>query len=343
LGIRGIDISEHQRLMDVERVVRENNIDFVFVRTNYGANHDDLWFTSHCDAAERAGAIVVPYVYILASDIRGSIDDCERIIGGRYKVVIVDWEDGSGGGNELRQAHELLWERGFSTPFVYDPKWYWESVKSPDLSWMQGQVKGHWKSWYYDRLARTFEDALSKVADYVWDDARGGIPTLIVQFTGTGRLNGYDGNVDLNWFPGTREELTALIGGNDDMLKNEDVLVIRPDTGESWPENAAVVLGFLMGTANYLRDMAVAQGEVLAQIAEKDDRVQLTDAQLTVLRTSVTGDLRTVVEDSVAKLGTYLVDKLGVAEDTVLGALRQFYGVAVAGDNQAPATAEESS
>lgn len=344
MGIKGIDISEHQRYLDVEKVVRDNDIDFAFIRTNYGANHDDLYFHQHADAAERAGAIVVPYVYILASDIAGSIDDCVRIIGGRYKSVIVDWEEGSGGGGELRRAHELLWERGFETPLVYDPKWYWESpaVGSPDLSWMQGKVKGHWKSWYFDRLARTFADALSKVPDYVWDDARGGIPTLIVQFTGTGRLNGYDANLDLNFFRGTKEELAAILRGDNDMLKDEIVTVIRPDTGESWPENAALVQGFIMGTVNFLRDNAIAQSEVLAQIAEKDDRVQLDADQLAVLRTGVSDDLRGVVEDSVAKLATYLVDKLGVGEDTVLAALRQFYGVAVAAGEQ-PTTDERTS
>jgi glycosyl hydrolase family 25 len=329
VGIRGIDISEHQRTMDVERVVRENGIDFAFVRTNYGANHDDLYFHAHADAAERGGAIVLPYVYILASDIRGSIDDCVRIIGGRYDSVIVDWEDGSGGGAELRQAHELLWERGFSTPVVYDPKWYWESVGSPDLSWMRGKVRGHWKSWYADRDARSFDDALSRVQGYVWDDARGGIPTLIVQFTGTGRLSGYGANLDLNYFPGTRQELAALLGGGTDMLKDEIVNVVRPDTNETWPENAAVVQGYLMGTVNFLRDNAIAQSEVLAQIAERDDRVQLDAEQLAALRTGVTGDLRGVVEESIVKLGDFLVDKLGVSEDTVKSALRDFYGVAV--------------
>lgn len=214
MGIRGIDISEHQRTMDVERVVRENGIDFAFIRTNYGANHDDAWFHSHADAAERGGAIVVPYVYILASNIRGSIDDCVRIINGRYSSAIVDWEHDSGGGRELRDAHELLWERGFSTPVVYDPKWYWESVGSPDLSWMQGKVSGHWKSWYADNTPRSFDDALSRVPGYVWDDNRGGIPTVIVQFSGTGRLSGYGSNVDLNFYPGTREELAALLGGD---------------------------------------------------------------------------------------------------------------------------------
>lgn len=224
MGVKGIDISEHQSTMNVERVARDNNIEFGFVRTNYGANHDDLYFHQHADALERAGAIIVPYVYILASDIRGSIDDAVRIIGSRYKTCIVDWEHDSGGGAELRQAHELLWERGFSTPVVYDPKWYWELVGSPDVSWMQGRVKGHWKSWYADNVPKSYDAALAQVPGYVWQDNRGGIPTVIVQFTGTGRLSSYGSNVDLNYFPGSRQELEALLGHEgDDMSWDTEI------------------------------------------------------------------------------------------------------------------------
>lgn len=329
MGVRGIDISEHQRLMDVERVVRANDVGFVFVRTNYGAHHDDLYFHQHADAAERAGAIVVPYVYILASDIRGSIADFARIVGTRYRNAIVDWEHGSGGGAELREAHELLWELGYDTPVVYDPKWYWESVGSPDVSWMRGRVKGHWKSWYPDNQPRTFADALARVPTYVWDDNRGGIPTVIVQFTGTGRLDGYGDNLDLNYFPGSRAELAALLGGDDVALENETVTVVRPDTGETWPERADVVLGYLMGTVNFLRDSVVAQGEVLAQLAENDDRVNLTEEQLAKLRVNLSSDLRGVVEETVQRLGDQLATKLGVGKDVVTQALREFYGIAV--------------
>lgn len=216
---RGIDISEWQVGMDVERVVRENGLSFVMVRTNYGSNHDDLQFHRHCDGAERGGAIVTPYVYPLASDTRGSIDDAVRIIGGRYDRCIVDWEEGSGGGDHLRAAHERVWEHGLSTPVVYDPTWYWERQGSPNLDWMgqSGRIGGRWKSWYPDYDPGSFDAILRKLASYVWNDSRGGISTRIVQFTSSGRLNGWGGNLDLNYFPGSRSELEALLTGDDAM------------------------------------------------------------------------------------------------------------------------------
>lgn len=222
---RGIDVSEWQIGMDTERVARENGLSFAMVRTNYGANHDDMVFHRHCDGFERAGVIVTPYVYPLASDTRGSIDDAVRIIGGRYDRCIVDWEEGSGGGDHLRAAHERVWEHGLNTPVVYDPTWYWERQGRPHLDWMwqSGRIGGRWKSWYPDYEAGSFDAILRKLASYVWDDSRGGISTRIVQFTSSGRLSGWDKNLDLNYFPGSRAELAALLTGEDDMPSAEEI------------------------------------------------------------------------------------------------------------------------
>lgn len=219
MGEKLIDISEWQAGMDVERVVRENNIAGVMVRSNYGSQHDDLQFHKHCDGAERGGAIVLPYVYPLATDTRGSIDDCMRIIGERYDRCAIDWEAGSGNGTHLRIAHERAWELGLRTPLVYDPKWYWEQQGSPNVDWMgqSGKIEGHWKSWYPDNIADTFENILRKLPDYVWNDNRGGIPTLIVQFTSSAILKGWGGKVDGNWFRGTKDALRALLLGEEDM------------------------------------------------------------------------------------------------------------------------------
>lgn len=293
MGVRGIDISEHQASLDVEKVARDNGVGFAFVRTNYGAHHDDRWFHSHCDAAERAGALIVPYVYVLASDIRGSIDDAQRIAGGRYESMIVDWEHGSGGGAELRRAHELLWERGFTTPVVYDPKWYWESVGSPDVSWLRGRVRGHWKSWYADNQARSFDDALARVPAYVWDDNRGGIPTVIVQFTGTGRLNGYGGNLDLNYFPGSRAELAELLGSEDVNL-NEQRVPVSGAPEDDYTEMADIALGAAVGNA---RSANVKLDELLNRPG-----VELTEAQLDALADRVAGRLGGTFAGQVADL-----------------------------------------
>lgn len=236
---RGTDWSEWQAGADAERVSRDNGLSFAMVRTNYGSNHDDAQFHRFCDGFERAGVIVTPYVYPLASDTRGSIDDAVRIIGGRYDRCIVDWEEGSGGGDQLRAAHERVWEHGLNTPVVYDPTWYWERQGRPNLDWMgqSGRIGARWKSWYPDYDPGSFDALLKKLASYVWSDSRGGISTRIVQFTSSGRLNGWDKNLDLNYFPGSHEELVALLTGEDDMPSAEDI------AAAVWAHRVEVLVG----------------------------------------------------------------------------------------------------
>lgn len=261
MGVRGIDISEWQAGMDTERVCRENGITFAMVRTNYGSNHDDLQFHRFCDGLDRAGVLVTPYVYPLASDTNGSIDDAVRIIGGRYNRMSIDWEEGSGGGQHLRWAHERAWEHGFNTPLVYDPSWYWQKQGSPNVDWMgqSGRIAGRWKSWYPDNVPGGFDWILSKIPSHVWNDNRGGIPTQVIQFTSSGRLSGWNANLDLNYYRGTRAELEALLGG-EGMQPTDSIKLVAPEDpsySETHPLDWALAQAFYKGSDAYKEIMGV--------------------------------------------------------------------------------------
>ncbi|MFD9734378.1 GH25 family lysozyme [Umezawaea sp. NPDC059074] len=219
-GVKIMDISNHQSTMDVERVVRENGIGAVFILTNDGT-FVNAFFHAQADAAERAGAIVVPYFY-LRPNWAQTVDVHIGVVGDRYDSSIVDVEEGSGGWAETWAAHNRLWDAGRYTPLVYFPNFYWQKVGSPDLTPLKVKVRGHWKSWYADRDWREFQDALDRVPGYVWDDNRGGILVEIVQFTGTGRVSGYGAHVDLNFYRGSIEELAALLGKEEDDMKLTD-------------------------------------------------------------------------------------------------------------------------
>lgn len=208
--VKSMDISNHQSGMDVGRVVRENGFQFVPILTNDGT-FVNRYFERQYDAVSAAGAIPVPYVYLRpnwAQTLRIHMDMTPE--GG---PSIVDVEDGSGGMNEVRNAHDLLWSNNRTTPLLYWPRYHWQSVGSPDLTPLAWGVRGHWKSWYADSNRRTYMDALGRVPGYVWDDNRGGIPVRMIQFSGTGIVNGYAGPVDLNYFPGTRDALEELVFG----------------------------------------------------------------------------------------------------------------------------------
>lgn len=208
MGVRGMDISNHQAGMDVERVVRENNIGFVFVLSNDGT-FKNIYYRAQMDAARRGGAIAVPYVYL-----RTNVDQTYATFRQQEPTrgpAIVDVEDGSGGRFECDRMHSLLHSGGYTTPLLYWPDWYRKKVGSPSLAGLPPL----WTSWYPDYVNRGFDQGLAMVPAWLWN-GYGGLPTRIVQFTSSGRLSGYGGNLDLNYFPGTRAELAALLGGQEE-------------------------------------------------------------------------------------------------------------------------------
>lgn len=292
MGEKGIDISEWQAGMDVERVCRENGFTYVMVRTNYGSNHDDLQFHRHCDGAERAGAIVTPYVYPLATDTRGSVDDAVRIIGGRYDRAIVDWEHGSGGGDHLRAAHERVWEHGLKTPVVYDPEWYWRQQGSPNVDWMgkSGRIGGRWKSWYLNNDPGDFDSILSRIPTSPWSDSRGGIPTLILQFSSVVRAKGWEGkNLDGNYFRGTHDQLVALLTGGEAEPEMTWEQFLEFMTRYEWYHGR-----FGGGSTG---DHGPSRRETFAELLEHarkeptPARVQLTEEDLAMIRTGLAEEI----------------------------------------------------
>jgi GH25 family lysozyme M1 (1,4-beta-N-acetylmuramidase) len=217
MGVRGIDISNHQAGMDVERVVRDNAIGFVFILSNDGT-FKNAYYANQAAAARRGGATVVPYVYL-----RTNVDQTFATF--RQQVptpgpVIVDVEDGSGGVAECRRMHDLLHAAGYTTPLLYWPDWYRRKVGSPSLAGFPPL----WTSWYPDNTSRGFDAGLAMLPAWVWN-GYGGLPTRIVQFTSSGRLGGYGANLDLNYFPGSRAELDALLNQQkeaEDMTPDQD-------------------------------------------------------------------------------------------------------------------------
>lgn len=231
MGSRGMDLSKFQTGMDVEAVCRANGLDFVFIETNDGTVINDA-FHAQADAAERAGAVVRPYFYLrpnVTETVATHLDvlrHSDPQATPRYRESIVDAETGSGGWDEVWSAHQQLWDAGQGTPLLYWPRFAWQAAGSPDLSPLAGHVTGHWKSWYPDAAQRGFDAGLAMVPDYVWQDNRGGIPVAVVQFTGTGTLDGYSGAVDLNYYPNSRPDLAALVGDDMATLSDADVATL---------------------------------------------------------------------------------------------------------------------
>lgn len=294
MGVRGIDISNHQGAIDVERVVRENNIGFVFVLSNDGT-FKNKYYRAQMDGARRGGAIAVPYIYL-----RTNVDQTYATFREQEPnpgPAIVDVEDGSGARPECDRMHDLLHGGGYTTPVLYWPDWYRKKVGSPSLAGLPPL----WTSWYPDYVNRGFDQGLAMVPQWLWN-GYGGLPTEIVQFTSSGRLSGYGGNLDLNYYRGTREELNRLIGGSqegEDMANVSDeekaLLLAAADSVLEGQENVRNA-GALFGLA------ARIEGR-LAAVEQKVDTLSTVGVDVQALAAALAGPLgdhvRTALGDEV--------------------------------------------
>lgn len=302
MGIRGIDISNHQgnNGLDVERVVRDNGLDFVFVLANDGTFRN-VHFADQVAAARRGGALVAAYVY-LRPNWQQTLDTFRPIVPLDIPVI-VDVEAGSGGIRECRAIHDGLWKSGYHTPLLYWPKFYWEQVGCPDLSGLPPL----WKSWYPDKTPRGYDAGLQMVPSYVWS-SYGGLDVKVIQFTGTGRLSGYGANLDLNYFPGTRDELAALLGGSttteDDVTPLQDEMLRNLQFGAENKYELGRVGKVIAETGDIVKAMQAQLAGLTAAVSALSSNADLTVDEVRNIVTAA-------VKDSVRITGTVEITGAG--------------------------------
>jgi hypothetical protein len=199
-----------------------------------------------------------------------------------------------------------LRSQGGTVHLVYLPRWYWQALGSPDLTPLE-RAGLHVISSNYT----TYSDSGPGWAGY------GGVSPVIWQFTDAYHLNGFD--VDMNAYPGTVAELTALVnGGSEDdmdaeqarMLYNLDrlntALLLGQDTvtkvkGQDGKYNdyplqlVKDVADLKARPALSLSADQIAAISVQLAAAVVDDHDRLTDADLPLLERASEAALRTVL------------------------------------------------
>lgn len=208
---------------------------------------------SHYKADVNVGAIAADFIITKATGGTGYVDDaCDNIVqaaiaSGKKFGVYHYFSDGFNGGDPIAEANWFVdnclgyigkgilvldWERG-GNPFVNDtgmalrwlqhveartgvkPLIYMSGSLVTSLNWSAVIANGNglWvASWPYNN---------NVVANYNMDPALdpnpnwdGNVNDVLWQFTSTGRLDGYGGNLDCNFFYGTREAWDAYARTN---------------------------------------------------------------------------------------------------------------------------------
>lgn len=221
----GLDISHHQATsLDLAQCRREG-IEFVFIKSSEGSGFIDPAFTANLNEARSAGLLVAAYHYVRSNATAAAqVANVARVVP-KDVPVIPDVEANSGGVALVRDIVAGLRGAGYTVPLTYLPRWYWQQIGSPSLAGLPGL----WSSRYPDNVVGSIADEYADVPSSYWT-GYGGLGVTVLQFTSSARVAGHQ-PLDANAFNGTREQLAAVLGNQEDDMQPSD-LVIDPTTGQ---------------------------------------------------------------------------------------------------------------
>lgn len=220
----GLDISHHQGTsLDLAQCRREG-VEFIFLKATEGSSFVDSAFAANLNKARAAGMLVAAYHYV-RDNATASAQALNILRVVPLDVpVILDVEANSGGIQLTRNIISDLRGAGYKVPLLYLPRWYWQQIGSPSLAGLPPL----WSSRYPDNVVGSLADEYNRAPASYWT-GYGGLGVTVLQFTSSARVAGHQ-PLDGNAFIGTREQLAAVLGQEDDDMQPTD-LVIDPATG----------------------------------------------------------------------------------------------------------------
>ncbi|QZD97920.1 lysin A [Mycobacterium phage Beem] len=206
----GIDISNHQGEMDLNRVKAEG-FDFIWCKVSEGANYRDPFWPGNRDKARAAGLILAGYHYVRTGDPAAQAKTFVEHLGDRSIPAMLDFEDGSGNIEQFWAVKAEIEKLGVQVRLSYIPDWYWERIGKPDLSRVPGLISSEYVS------GTGYASVLYPGNSSNFWKAYGGRTPDVLQFTDRALVAGK--SVDANAFRGTPDKLRRLLGaGGDDFL-----------------------------------------------------------------------------------------------------------------------------
>ena len=205
--VHGVDVSRYQEGLDWAKL-RAHHISFGFIKATEGGDHSDPHFRTHWREAARAG--IPRGAYHFYYFCRTPQEQAEWFIkhvpnepGALPPVLDIEWNhqsrtcrlrpDGETVRNDMRTFLRIVGAYYGKTPLVYTTlDFYHEN----DLSKLNGY--GFWLRSVADHPSKTYP----------------GERWLFWQYSGTGRVPGSPGNIDLNVFDGSPDVWRAWLARN---------------------------------------------------------------------------------------------------------------------------------
>lgn len=189
--MNGIDIARYQKEIDLSIVP----CDFVIVKATQGTSYISPTFKQQIESAIKHGKHIGIYHYAAGGGYEKEADHFLMVAGpyiGRA-ILVLDWE-GEQNAEFQRKNHEYaqkwldyVYNKTGIRPFIYMSKSVCRAYR--------------WDSDYPLWCAQYKNAALTGYVESPWTDAKGfgaWVKPLIFQYTSHGRLNGYNGNLDLD-------------------------------------------------------------------------------------------------------------------------------------------------
>lgn len=210
MNMNGIDISNHQSGMDLEKVLKETNTDFVIVKASEGLTFVDKYCDKFYQTAKKKGCSLGFYHFArpeLNSAKAEAEFFCKNTEGYFGKAIpVLDWE--SSGKKNVAWAKEwldLVYKKTGVKPVIYMS----ESVVNA-YNWKAVADAGYglWVAKYRDyNIDRNYDMSTAGKKPVVkwWSFY------MMWQWTSAGRLTGYSGNLDCDIFYGNKDQWQAYV------------------------------------------------------------------------------------------------------------------------------------
>ena len=227
MGLNGINISSWQDDLVVSAM---GTCDFVIVKATGGAGYKNECFRRHADETLAASKLLGCYHYARDRGYEGSAEaEADHFISA-FKpyagkaISFLDWEADalSLGVARAKKWLDRVKAKTGATPGIYTSKsvlfsYDWESVAKTYPLWV-AQYPNYEETGF---VSEPWTDG--------WDFGAWSSP-LIFQYTGTGRIPGYGGHLDLDLFYGTKDDwrrLCAVAGASAGAGEVKEVAISR--------------------------------------------------------------------------------------------------------------------
>ena len=192
MSLQGIDIASYQTGIDLSVVP----CDFVIVKATEGVNYTNPDFTRAYTQAKEQNKLIGIYHYANGAGATAEADYYLSVVGDRVgdAILVLDWEQGGnsafGNVSYAKQWLDRIYAQTKVRPLIYMSKsvtygYNWSAV-APN--------HGLWVAQYANNNPTNYQSN-------PWTDTNGygaWSSPVIFQYTSTGRLSGWSGNLDLN-------------------------------------------------------------------------------------------------------------------------------------------------